>query len=343
MRIDHDARTVLTLGARGVLEGRPFTLVSRTCLRGRRGALWNEWTLRFEDARSLFLVESGATFTLYEEGSILPSWDAVTPGSPLDTGFVVVERGHAERVAQWGEVEQAPSTYSYAELSSRTGQAATIDFGGGTPRLFLGRKTSLAELGLTPREEPRRFVSVPEWSRPNGVELWLEVGDVGDLDGTRFRVIGMLSRSTDGGTNTQGATKRAREHISWDEYLLYDPHDGFRWLVVADGHWSIVETVEVGLIRETDESVTLGGELYRALPQSVARVDWATGELPWEVMIGDESNVRDFVGPETLTKEWTADEVSWSRGTHVSPDVIAKVFRKRTLPKPVGRAPTAAR
>ena len=29
----------------------------------------------------------------------------------------------------------------------------------------------------------------------------------------------------------------------WQEYLLYNPAVGFRWLVESDGHWSYVSAV----------------------------------------------------------------------------------------------------
>jgi hypothetical protein len=40
-----------------------------------------------------------------------------------------------------------------------------------------------------------------------------------------------------------------------------------------------------------------------------------------------------------LSRESTADEVTWSRGTYTPPGVVARAFGKRLLPKPVGRAP----
>ncbi len=327
--------TALELGARGRLDGVPFTLEGRTCVRGRRGALWNEWNVRFEDGRTLFLAEAGGSFTIYEEGSILPSHAEVLVGAALDPSFIVVERGEAVRVARWGAVDEAPSSYAYVDISGRgrrAGELATIDYGSEPPRVFVGRKVTLAELGLTPRSGPVRLIAAPEVSRPKGVETWLDVGDVGEIGGMQFRVVGMVSRST-------GANEEDR--VRWDEYLLVEAVAGFRWLVMTDGHWSLVETIDVGRVEEDDGSVVLDGVTYEPLSlEGVARVDWATGELPWEIGIGDTSNVKDFVHPPwILTREWTADELTWSRGTYLAPDAIAKAFGKRPLPRPTGRAP----
>lgn len=325
MRPRHvEESTALVLGARGAAFGVPFTLASRTCVRGRRGAIWNEWRLRLDDGRTLFLSESGAGFALYDEATILPSWEALATDRALDTGFLVVERGEATRIARWGELDAAPDTFRYASLSSRTGARASIEYGDELPRVFVGRKVSLSELALSARAERPRFVPVPEVSRPKGVDTWLSVGDGGELAGARSTVIGMLSRSTSGA-----------DPARWDEYLLHSKEHGLRWLVLADGHWSLVEPVEPGLVEEAPDHAKLDGCAYERIAEGVARVDWATGELPWEVTIGEESRVRDFAAPPSLlTKEWTPDEVTWSRASSITPDVIAKAFGKRALPKP---------
>jgi len=346
VRAAYERATVLELGARGVLDGAPFTLAGRTCVRGRRGAIWNEWRLSFEDGRSLFLVESPLGLAVYDEGTLTPAFASVTVGAPLDTGFVVVDRGEATRVAQWGDVEDAPSRYAYADLSSRAGAVATIDFGAASgpsagggdlssspPRVYVGRKVGFAEVGLSPVSacEPL-LIRAPEVSRPAGVETWLEIGDEGELDGVRFRVAGVLGRCLDVGTD---------ERVSWEEYLLVARGvGGVRWLVVASGHWSFVEPVEAGLVGESEASASLDGVVYDFLSEGTARVEWAAGDLPWEVAIGDASSVKDFVhAPWVLTKEWTSDELTWSRAIHVRPDAIAKAFGKRSLPRPRGRAP----
>jgi hypothetical protein len=328
------ASTVLELEAKGRFERAAFVLSGRTCVRGSSGGLWNEWTLRFDDGRVLYLAEARGQFTIYEEKPIAPSWEAIVVGAPASTDFVVVERGEAKRVARWGDVPESKQTYRYADLSSKSGASATIDWSEKEARVFVGRRVKLSELGLTPREERPHFVPTPETSRPRGVEIWLEIGDEGKIEGTRFRVIGMLGRSIE----------IEKERYRWEEYLLHDPAEGFRWLVVADGHWNFVETIEAGLVTESTSSATYDDWTFRALSSGQARVDWAAGELPWEVTIGDKTNVKDFVAaPHVLSKEWTDDEITWSRGTYMPPEVVSRAFGKRALPKPVGRAPNQPR
>lgn len=328
----HEASTVLSLGSRGKLRGAPFVLAGRTCVRSDGGGLWNEWTLAFDDGRQGFLAEALGGFTLFFERPLAPSYDALRVGGTLATGFVVVERGQARRVARWGDVPEAPRTYRYADLSSATGETATIDYGASAtePDVFVGRRMKLEDLGLKPRPERPRFVPAPGGTRPKGLELWLAVGDEGDLLGARFRVIGIVHRSI----RVEG------ERYTWEEYVLHAPAEGLRWLVVGDGHWNLVESVEVGQVEASDRGAKHAGESYRFMSSGKARVEWAIGELPWETAIGDVVDARDYVSvPHLLSCESTDDEITWSRGTYTPSDTVARAFGKRVLPKPMGRAP----
>ena len=57
----------------------------------------------------------------------------------------------------------------------------------------------------------------------------LEIGTRGRLQGIDWEVVGYMEK-TDG----SGA-------YSWEEYLLYNPYHGFRFLVQASGHWNFGE------------------------------------------------------------------------------------------------------
>jgi hypothetical protein len=329
----YEASTVLELGARGKHRGVGFVLAGRTCVRSDAGGLWNEWTLTFDDGRQGFLAEARGGFTLFFERPIAPAFDALSVGRPLATGFVVVERGNAKRVARWGDVPESPRSYRYADLSSADGETATIDYGASEPDVFVGRRIKLADLGLQPRAERPRFLPAPSGPQPKGVELWLAVGDEGELGRARYRVIGIVHRSI----RVEG------ERYTWEEYVLHAPAEGLRWLVVADGHWNLVASVEAGKVDELERggngNVKYDGETYRFMSSGKARVEWAAGELPWEVAIGDVTEARDYVKtPHVLSCESTDDEITWSLGTYTPPDTVARAFGKRLLPKPSGRA-----
>lgn len=327
--------TVLELGARGKIRGRgAFTLAGRVVVRSEAGAIWNEWTLVFEDGREAYLAEARGTFTLYEESAVAPAWDSLVAGEKVTSDLVVVERGAAKRVATYGEASASPKSYRYADLVS-AGEAVTFDYGeADRVRVFRGRAYRLAELGLRPRAERPRFLPVTGFpaSPPKGTELWLSVGDEGVIDGTRWRVIAILARSV----------REDGERYGWEEYLLHDPAEGFRWLVVSEGHWSFVESVEPSAVTETEKGALHEGVLHKPLAEGEARLDWATGELPWEVSPGETARTRDYVkAPHLLSCESGEDEVSWSRASYLPTAVLAKAFAKRALPKPRGRAPHA--
>ena len=111
-----------------------------------------------------------------------------------------------------------------------------------------------------------------------------------------------------------------------------------------DRVYTITSHLPPGTVTLSDRGATLDGELYKPLSKGKARLDWATGELPWLASIGDVSDVRDYVrAPFVLSRESTADEVSWSRAAYLPTDVVARAFGKRNLPKPVGRAPNQPR
>lgn len=323
--------TVLELGARGKHAGAPFSLVGRTVVRSKSGGLWNEWTVKFDDGRIAFLAEARGMFTLLFERPFAPSRDSLVVGEPLDTGFLVAERGQAQRIANWGDPLPAPKSYTYADLSSRSGETATIDWGEDEPHVFVGKRVELAQMGLRPRAERPRFIPVKSTPAPKGFEPCLAVGDEGTLGGVKWRVLGLVQRSI----RIEGT------RYTWEEYLLHDPAAGFRWLVVSDGHWNFVEIVELGRVTVIDDdTISFEGEKYRFYSGGKARVEWATGEMPWDVVIGDETEVADYVKvPCVISGEFADDEITWSRGTYTPPETVAKSFGKRVLPKPEGRAP----
>ena len=229
----------------------------------------------------------------------------------------------------------------YADLSSASGETATIDYGSGERSdvdVFVGTKVRLADLGLEPRPERRRFLPAPTGPQPKGLELWLAVGDTGELatesGRATFRVIGITHRSI----RIEGA------RYTWEEYVLHAPAAGLRWLVVSDGHWNLVETVDPAQVEESERGAKAFGELYKPWSSGRARLEWATGELPWSAAIGDVTATRDYVrAPWILSCESSEAEITWSRGTYLPTDAVARAFAKRLLPKPSGRAPNQPR
>lgn len=311
---DLEATSLLTLGMTGMLEGKPFKLTGRRCVQGQRGAIWNEWSLRFDHVRPpVFLAESGGTFTLFREGTLLPDLEELTPGELLPSKWGVIEIGLAMRLAQWGDLDEAAETYRYADFALQVGSGACATMSEG--EVFVGESVDVLTLGLLPRAEPPSLIPAPDVARPSGLEVWLDVGDSGVLDGVRHQVLGAVARS-----------QLELPDERWEEYVLYASGVGLRWLAVADGHWFYVSP--------SSASGSWKQLIAHAPPRSI-RIDWAMGELPWSVDIGELSFLSEHESEaRTVSAEWTSTDVSWSFSRPLLTDDVAKAFAKRSLPRP---------
>ena len=244
----------------------------------------------------------------------------------MPINFIVVERGEATRVATWGDVPDVAKKHRFADLVGPGGWPVTIDWTAGSPRMYAGTKTTLEEIGLTPRKGARKLPPAPDVVKPKSVTTWLDVGDEGAIGSRgRFRIAGILGRSI----------KIDGERFSWVEYFLDSVESGFRWLSESDGHWSFVTPIDPVTARSE-----IAGAKMKEYSSGTGRVDWAAGELPWAVDIGETVEVADWLGSSSMvSRESTKDEVSYSLVEWLPPEDIAKAFKKRSLPKPVGRAP----
>ena len=119
----------------------------------------------------------------------------------------------------------------------------------------------------------------------------------------------------------------------WDEYLLFNPYKGFRYLTQYDGHWNDVQVVKLApaeTISGRQPIVTLHGESFKHFQTSTAHTEFVLGEFPWQVRVGDHAVVRDFVAPpRMLSEERTPEETTWSLGTYMPP---AQVWSGFSLP-----------
>jgi hypothetical protein len=107
---------------------------------------------------------------------------------------------------------------------------------------------------------------------------------------------------------------------------------------VAEGEFRLAHAVPGGSVAEpADGTATLDGAVFEAQGAgTAAETVWAAGELPWTVAAGDTSFVRDYAAENDrqLTREWTDDDLGWSRSEPITTDRVARAFKKRVLPKP---------
>ena len=178
---------------------------------------------------------------------------------------------------------------------------------------------------------------VSTFERNANIKPLFELGDRALFEGQDFEFVGF-------------ARKRDNGDHHWDEYLLFNPYMGFRYLAYWSGHWSYTRILKgfpfsiqgqpiVG--SEKPISAMKNGKSYKYFFEYRAEVVYVLGEFNWKLKKGDISAFTDYINPPySLTAEFSGNEVVWSRSEYITPQEIAKAFEyKETLPKPVGVAP----
>ena len=167
----------------------------------------------------------------------------------------------------------------------------------------------------------------------------IPLGGTGQLQGLQWQVVGFQHRM---GTDPADAD----EQFGWDEYLLYNRKRGFTFLVDATDGWSVVKPATgAPVMAEGGKSATYLGLRYLLKENYKAETDYVAGEFYWQVTRGQTSENRDFAnGKSMLSMEKTATEVTWSVGSQIDSDAVAKAFKlddkkdllKRSDATPVG-------
>jgi len=118
------------------------------------------------------------------------------------------------------------------------------------------------------------------------------------------------------------------DFYSWEEYLLFNPYKGFRYLSGYMGHWNFIRVLnalpqDVGSGRK----VQYGGRTYSRFDTVTAETSYVLGEFPWRAQVGDSAEVADFISPPNmLSSEGTGSEITWSLGEYWTGDQIWKTF-----------------
>jgi hypothetical protein len=294
--------------------------------------------------------------------------------------FVVAEVRTARFVTAQGELPfdvKPGSALHYADLSGPGGQFGTLDYGTGSTAeaLYVGREVSLDEMGMRglPEAEDRRkkatgaSLSCPKCGGPLEirapdqtqrvacpycgslldatkdlavleamssvpVQPLIPLGTKGTIQGVEWTIIGFMERSV----TVEGV------RYPWHEYLLYEPRHGFRWLVEAKGHWSFVEPIPAGDVRDMGNTgFGYRDRTFRHFQGGFANVDHVVGEFYWAVARGDQTQSQDYVSPPfMLSSEQDESEINWSYGTYTPPNEVWTAFGQvGGPPAPEGIAP----
>ena len=168
-------------------------------------------------------------------------------------------------------------------------------------------------------------------------KLELPIGSRGTLKGVEWEVIGYLARSENG-------------QYPWEEYLLFNPYYGYRWLDTDGRGWSFGETLTAWPERTGTVGLTVDGEFYEPFyTETPSQVDFVLGEFYWRVEVGEEARTADYVRPgKMLSWEASAREVSWTLSEYLEPKAVADAFgvpphQPGGLPMPHQPSPYARR
>ena len=156
------------------------------------------------------------------------------------------------------------------------------------------------------------------------IEPKIPMGSRGTFEGVEFESIGFQQR----GIEVDGIT------YSWEEYLLFHPYKGFRYLSEYNGHWNIINPKQsVPLMDPVGRTAMIEGLKFKHFQSAAARTMYVVGEFPWQVRFGDVVHVNDYIAPpKILSSETTTDEVNWSLGEYIDGKEIFKAFKLTTPP-----------
>ncbi|MEK6324210.1 MAG: DUF4178 domain-containing protein [Acidobacteriota bacterium] len=333
------------------------------------------------------------------------------PMAALSTSvpLTVAEKSVATQLGAKGEIpyKLVPGEeYEYADLSGPQGIFATLDYSETPALLFVGRQVTLTELGLAsaiaPERDARRVaatqlnctqcggplelrapdqtlrVTCPNCGslldvsygrlefmqalQPGKVPPIIAIGSVGEFEGVKQMLIGFMQRSVE----FEGV------RYYWEEYLLYNPQIGFRWLVRSDDNWSYVQAVPPGDVMHRSgafggkgDTVHFQGERYKLYQDAVARVEYVVGEFYWKVEVGEQTRAADYIHPPRMlsmeaslvrvgvdevaepgqkkkrkqVRSAPTGEINWSLGTYVKREELEKAFGISGLPRTSKVAP----
>lgn len=144
----------------------------------------------------------------------------------------------------------------------------------------------------------------------------LPIGTRGMLRGEPWEVIGYM--------------KRRDRWCHWEEFLLFNPWLGFRYLVTYQGHWSLVRILPGHHTKDVWD-----GERFALFAQEEATTTDVLGEFYWRVKVGERALLSDYIHPpRILSREQSQElnEITWSGGEYVEPHEVADAFKVRVPP-----------
>jgi hypothetical protein len=160
----------------------------------------------------------------------------------------------------------------------------------------------------------------------------IPLGTRGTLDGRVWEVVGYMERTD--------------EEIGWAEYLLFNPYEGYAFLVDDGRRFSLGVMLDRLPAMGWGNRLTLDDQGYSAFgtPYPV-HVTFVVGEFYWRVAVGETVQETDYVRPGTmLSCEESDTERTWTRLDLLDWGVAEKAFgvpaRRREYSHPAPHEPS---
>jgi len=148
----------------------------------------------------------------------------------------------------------------------------------------------------------------------------LPLGTSGTIKGIRYLVTGYM-RKNENGTN-----------YHWDEYTLFNPVHGAAYLSQYDGHWMFLKEL-TGLPATEEKVARFEGIQYDLYSRYRSKLKTASGEFIYQLSSAESAYVEEYINPpEMLSKERTADNITWYKGEYIQPEDIKSGFEVLTVP-----------
>jgi len=335
-----------------------------------------QWAWISEAQGRIYLTFERPDVPVASIAQLAPGTQTTIAGAP----FTVAERGTATYVSALGEIPYRlvpNSSFQFVDLADGRGGFTTIDYGDGSaaPAVYVGYQVSPQGLGLSGGEDQPQLATPAAGARlacPNcNGALELRVPDqtlrvacpycnsLVSVEGGTLAIIakqakkptlaialGSTATFSEGELTVVGYVARsASVDGTWypfEEYLLYAPAVGFRWLVCSDGHWSYVQPVASGAVATSvGAGAKYDGVTFERFQTAVLRVDSVLGEFYWRVKAGEMVESADYVAPPAmLSREATTKEENWSLSSYLTAADVDKAFGKKLgLPVPIGVGP----
>lgn len=145
---------------------------------------------------------------------------------------------------------------------------------------------------------------------------FFEVGTFGILKSVKWKIIGFVVRFD----------KKA--DFSWEEYLLYNPYKGFRWLLRIDKHFSLTSRLAVQPVYGEKNQISIEDKQYALFNEGNVAVDYVVGEFYWRVVAGETVKMKDYISPPYMVSEEVSlgTEVNWSISEYLTNKEVVKAF-----------------